>query len=177
MNFSIETIEAMIYKVIGHNVMLDSDLATLYGVETKVLNQAVKRNLKRFPDDFMIECDLNMLEILRSQIVTSNYTNHWNYKRRSAPLLFTENGVAMLSTVLNSERAIQVNIAIMRTFTKLRSFLSMENSLEGRVGNLEKGTHKVFKIVFERLDHLDEQIRPKLSTNRKKIGLKHDSKN
>ena len=96
MNFSIETKEAMIYKVKGQNVMLDSDLAKLYGVETKVLNQAVKRNLKRFPDDFMIECDSNMLEILRSQIVTSNYTNNWNYKRRSAPLLFTENGVAIL---------------------------------------------------------------------------------
>jgi len=167
----------MIYKVNGHNVMLDSDLAKLYGVETKVLNQAVKRNLKRYPDDFMIECDSNMLEILRSQIVTSNYTNHWNYKRRSAPLLFTENGVAMLSTVLNSERAIDVNIAIMRTFTKLRSFLSMDNSLESRVGNLEKGTNKLFKIVFERLDTLDEQITPRLPANRKKIGLKQDPKN
>lgn len=91
-------------------------------------------------------------------------------------MLFTENGVAMLSTVLNSERAIQVNIAIMRTFTKLRSFLSMDNSLEGRVGNLEKGTHKLFKIVFERLDTLYEQITPRLSANRKKIGLKQDQK-
>ena len=89
-------------------------------------------------------------------------------------MLFTENGVAMLSTVLNSERAIQVNIAIMRTFTKLRSFLSMENPLEGRVGSLEKGTHKLFKIVFERLDTFEEQITPKLPTNRKKIGLKQD---
>ena len=92
-------------------------------------------------------------------------------------MLFTENGVAMLSTVLNSERSIQVNIAIMRTFTKLRSFLSMDYSLEGRVGNLEKGTNKLFKIVFERLDTLDEQITPKLPANRKKIGLKQDPKN
>lgn len=176
MNFSIERIEAMIYKVKGQNVMLDSDLAKLYGVETKVLNQAVKRNLKRFPEDFMFECDLNMLELLRSQIVTSNYTNHWNYKRRSAPLLFTENGVAMLSTVLNSERAIEVNIAIMRTFTKLRSFLAMENSIKEEVGNLKKNTNQLFKIVFERLDNLDEQITPKLPANRKKIGLKQDSK-
>ncbi len=92
-------------------------------------------------------------------------------------MLFTENGVAMLSTVLNSDRAIQVNIAIMRTFTKLRSFLSMDNSLEARVGNVEKGTNKLFKIVFERLDTLEEQIIPKLPANRKKIGLKQDPKN
>ena len=83
----------------------------------------------------------------------------------------------MLSSVLNSERAVQVNIAIMRTFTKLRSFSFMENSLKGRVSNLEKGTPKLFKIVFERLDTFDEQITPRLPANRKKIGLKQDSKN
>lgn len=177
MNFSNETIEAMIYKIRGQNVMLDSDLAKLYGVETGALNRQVRRNLSRFPDDFLIEPNSSEIEDLRCQFGIANPSNIWNYKRRSAPMLFTENGVAMLSTVLNSERAIQVNIAIMRTFTKLRSFLSMDNSLEGRVGNLEKGTHKLFKIVFERLDAVDEQITPKLPANRKKIGLKQDPKN
>ena len=176
MSFSNVNIEAMIYKVRGHNVMLDSDLAKLYDVETKALNRQVRRNLSRFPDDFLIEPNLNELEDLRCQFVTAKTLTVWNYKRRTPPMLFTESGVAMLSTVLNSERAIQVNIAIMRTFTKLRSFLSMDNSLEGRVGNLEKGTHKLFKIVFEKLDTLDEQITPKLPVNRKKIGLKLDPK-
>lgn len=176
MNFSNEKIEAMIYTINGHKVMLDSDLAKLYGVETKRLIEQVKRNLSRFPDDFLIICTSNDIEDLRSQIATANTTNTWNHKRRSAPMLFTENGVAMLSTVLNSERAIQVNIAIMRTFTKLRSFLAMESSMDDRVSNLEKNTHKLFKIVFERLDKIEDQVTPKLPANRKKIGLKQDPK-
>lgn len=152
--------------------MLDSDLANLYGVETKRLNEQVRRNIDRFPEDFMFECNSEELGILKSQIATSNSTSSWNYKRRSKPMMFTENGVAMLSTVLNSKQAIQVNIAIMRTFTKLRSFLAMENSVEGRVDKLEQGTHKLFKIVFERLDDIEKQISPKLAPNRRKIGLK-----
>lgn len=172
MNFSNDKIEAMIYTINGHKVMLDSDLAKLYGVETKRLIEQVKRNLSRFPDDFLIMSSLDDLDELRSQFATANATSSWNHKRRSAPMLFTENGVAMLSTVINSERAIQVNIAIMRTFTKLRSFLAMENSLNGRVNSLEKNTHKLFKIVFERLDKIDDQVTPKLPANRKKIGLK-----
>lgn len=108
-------------------------------------------------------------EFLKSQIVTSKVGRGGKQKH---PLVFTENGVAMLSGVLNSSRAIDVNIAIMRTFTKLRSFLAMENSMEGRVNELEEGTHKLFKIVFERLDDIEEQITPKLSPNRRKIGLK-----
>lgn len=153
--------------------MLDSDLAKLYGVETKVLNQAVRRNITRFPEDFLVEPNLGELESLRSQIVTANALTVWNHKRRTLPMLFTENGVAMLSSVLNSERAIQVNIAIMRTFTKLRSFLSMEDSLKEEVGELKKNTGKLFKIVFERLDGIEEDITPKLPANRKKIGLKN----
>lgn len=171
MSFSIETIEAMIYTIRSQKVMLDSDLAKLYGVETKVLNQAVKRNLKRFPDDFMFECDFSMLDDLRSQSVTSNRASAWNHKRRTPPMLFTENGVAMLSTVLKSERAIEVNIAIMRTFTRLRSFLSMGTLIKEEVSSLKKNTNQLFKIVFERLDTLEDQITPKLPTNRKKIGL------
>lgn len=156
--------------------MLDSDLAKLYRVETGALNRQVRRNISRFPDDFLIQPNSKEIEDLRCQFGIANPSSTWNFKRRSTPMLFTENGVAMLSTVLNSERAIQVNIAIMRTFTKLRSFSSTENSLEGRVGSLEKGTHKLFKIVFEKLDTLEDQITPKLPTNRKKIGLKQDQK-
>ncbi|HXH31813.1 MAG TPA: ORF6N domain-containing protein [Bacteriovoracaceae bacterium] len=177
MSFSLDKIEAMIYTIRGHKVMLDRDLAKLYEVETGALNRQVRRNISRFPDDFMIDPNSSELEDLRCQFGIAKPSTVWNHKRRSPPMLFTENGVAMLSTVLNSERAIQVNIAIMRTFTKFRSFLSMDNSLEGRVGNFEKGTHKLFKIVFERLDTLEEQITPKLPANRKRIGLKQDQKN
>jgi hypothetical protein len=176
MNFSNEKIEAMIYTINGHKVMLDSDLAKLYGVETKRLIEQVKRNLSRFPNDFLIICNSSDMDDLRSQIATANIANSWNHKRRTPPMLFTENGVAMLSTVLNSERAIQVNIAIMRTFTKLRSFLAMESSLDGRISSLEKNTHKLFKIVFERLDNIEDQVTPKLPANRKRIGLKQDLK-
>ena len=179
MQFPVEIIEAMIYTIRGHRVMLDSDLAKLYGVETKALNRQVRRNISRFPKDFLIELDLNELEDLRRQFGTANHLTCWNYKRRTIPMLFTENGVAMLSTVLNSESAIQVNIAIMRTFTKLRSSLSKENLMESRVDDLESGmeeAHKVFKIVFERLDSLEDQIIPKLPANRKKIGLPANQK-
>jgi hypothetical protein len=148
MDYSAKKIEAMIFIIRGIRVMLDSDLAKLYEVETKVLNQAVRRNLERFPEDFMFECNSSDLEYLRSQIVTANSPTHWNYKRRTMPMFFTENGVAMLSTVLNSNRALQVNIAIMRTFTRLRSFLAMESSIENRVCELKKETNQLFKIVF-----------------------------
>jgi hypothetical protein len=152
--------------------MLDSDLAELYGVETKVFNQAVRRNLERFPEDFMMRCDFKELEDLRSQFVTSNPASHWKHKRRTPPMLFTENGVAMLSSILNTPHAIQVNIAIIRVFVKLRSFLAMENSTNEKVVRLEKNATRLFKIVFERMDTLEEIIIPKLSPNRKKIGLK-----
>lgn len=168
MDFPIDQIQNMIYEIRGQRVMLDSDLAKLYGVETKVFNQSVKRNIRRFPDDFMFKLTTKEYEALRSQIVTSK---EGKGGRRYQPLVFTESGVAMLSGVLNSIRAIDVNIAIMRTFTKLRSFLAMENSVEGRVDKLEQGTHKLFKIVFERLDDIEEQITPKLPPNRRKIGL------
>jgi hypothetical protein len=92
--------------------------------------------------------------------------------RRYTPFAFTETGVAMLSSILSSSRAISVNIAVMRTFVRLRSFLTMDNSVSERVSNLEKGTNKLFRIVFERLDHVDEVLKPKLHTNRKRIGLK-----
>lgn len=166
------SIEKMIFIIRGQKVMMDSDLAELYGVETKRLHEQVKRNISRFPDDFMFECDSDELEDLRSQFATANPAKHWNYKRRNLPIVFTESGVAMLSTVLNSERAIQVNIAIIRIFVKLRSFYSLENASAERINSLEKTTTKLFRIVFERLDSIEETVKPRLSPARKKIGLK-----
>jgi len=154
----ISKIEKLIYILRGQKVMLDSDLAELYGVETKRLNEQVKRNMSRFPVDFLIECDFNDLKDLRSQFETANSTTIWNYKRRAMPYVFSENGVAMLSSVLNSERAIQVNISIMRTFTKLRKLLASEESLAQKVDDLEKGTDKLFRIVFERLEVVEAKI-------------------
>jgi hypothetical protein len=109
MQFPVETVEAMIYTIRGQRVMLDSDLAKLYGVETKVLNQTVKRNLKRFPEDFMTQLTSEEYHFLKSQIVTSKTGSGGKQKQ---PLVFTENGVAMLSGILNSDRAINVNIAL-----------------------------------------------------------------
>jgi hypothetical protein len=183
MSLSMEKIEAMIYTVHGQRVMLDSDLAKLYGVDTKILKQAVKRNRERFPSDFLLEPDSSELASLRSQIVTLQGLTNGNQIFRHGPFLFTENGVAMLSSVLHSQESIQVNITIMRAFTKLRSFLAMGDALEMRIDKLEKGTNQLFKIVFEKLDHVDdrlagyeEALSPKLPRNRKKIGLKTNQK-
>jgi di/tripeptidase len=137
--------------------MLDSDLAVLYGIETGRLNEQVKRNQKRFPPDFMFQ-------LTEEEAALTN--------RKYLPYVFTENGVAMLSGVLNSDRAISVNIAIMRTFTKLRSFLALESSNSHKINELDKSTNKMFKVVFERLDDLDSQVTHDIKTSRKKIGLK-----
>jgi hypothetical protein len=161
-------IEAIIYTIRGHRVMIDSDLALLYGVETKALNRQVLRNALRFPEDFMFKLTSEEHETLRCQIGTSN---EGRGGRRYPPFVFTEAGVAMLSSVLNSDRAALVNVSIMRTFIKLRSFLAIENSLPDKVSKLEQGTNKLFKVVFERLDNLEEQINPKLDPHRRKISL------
>ena len=151
--------------------MLDSDLAKLYGVDTKSLNRQVKRNIIRFPADFMFELTKDEFENLRCQ----NGTSSLEYGgRRYQPFVFTENGVAMLSSVLKSDQAALVNIAIMRIFTKLRSFLMLEKELADRMTHLELGTNKLFKVVFERLDDLEEKT-PSLPLERRKIGLKGDN--
>ena len=113
----LETVESKIYLIRGHKVMLDRDLAALYGVPTRVLNQAVRRKRNRFPDDFMFTLTNKEETALRSQIVISNMGRGG---RRYLPMVFTEQGVAMLSSVLNSERAIEVNIVIMRVFARLK---------------------------------------------------------
>ena len=145
--------------------MLDSDLAELYGIETKVLNQSVKRNIERFPLDLMFRLEKQEVAALWSQSVTIASKNYLHY----LPYVFTENGVAMLSSVLHSPRAIQVNIAIMRLFTQLRSYLLIESKLDQRISNLEEGTNKMFRVVFERLDALEEAP---VVDKKKKIGLK-----
>jgi len=133
---SVEIIERKIYLIRGHKVMLDSDLAELYGIETKRLNEQVRRNLKRFPEDFMFQLTLAEAESLRSQIATLEKGR--GEHRKYLPLVFTEQGVAMLSSVLNSERAVQVNIAIMRTFVKLRQMLASNAELARKLAAMEK---------------------------------------
>jgi hypothetical protein len=152
-------IENMIYVIRGQRVMLDSDLAKLYGVETKTLNQAVKRNFDRFPSDFVFQLGESEGAVLGSQFV---YAKH-DPKRRFSPYVFTEKGVAMLSSVLNSKVAIHVNISIMRIFTKLRSFHALESNLVNEVKELKDNSNRLFKIVFERLDSIAEDLPPKAS--------------
>ena len=166
---NLSKIEKMIYIIRGQKVMLDSDLAELYGVLTKNLNKAVKRNIERFPEDLMLQLTAEEYELLKCQ----NGASKESYGgRRYLPLAFTEGGVAMLSSVLTSDRAAQVNLAIIRTFIKLRSFLTIENASSDKLDELGQGTYKLFKIVFERLDSLEELIIPKLNSERRRIGLK-----
>lgn len=148
----VEMIERKIYFIRGHKVMLDSDLAELYGVETRALIQAVKRNIGRFPSDFMFQLNFQDVAALRSQIVIlkAGRGEHKKY----APYVFTENGVAMLSSVLKSERAIDVNIQIMRTFTKLREMIASSKELSIRLDNLENKYDSQFKIVFDAIRQL-----------------------
>ena len=142
----IDNVEKRILIVRGHKVLIDKDLAELYGVETKVLIQAVKRNIDRFPSDFMFQLNNQDVVRLRSQFVTSKSGRGG---RRYLPYVFTEQGVAMLSTVLKSERAIKVNIAIMRAFVKLRQMLTSNAQLARKLKTLEKKYDEQFSIVFE----------------------------
>lgn len=144
-----ERIERLIYLIRNQKVVLDSDLANLYGVETKRINERVKRNLERFPNDFIFQLTKAEYTDLRSQIATSNWGG-----RRTLPYAFTEQGVAMLSSVLNSKRAVQVNIEIMRTFVRLRKILLSDKELSHRLDKLEKKYDAQFKIVFDAIRQL-----------------------
>ena len=155
---TIERIEKLIYLIRGNKVILDSDLAELYGVETRVLKQAVRRNKKRFPVDFMFELTKEENSSLRSQNVILKRGGHSKY----LPFAFTEQGVAMLSSVLNSDRAIQVNIEIMRAFVRLREILSTHKDLKRKLLTLEKKYDEQFQIVFEAIRALmAEEEKPK----------------
>jgi phage regulator Rha-like protein len=145
-----EQIERAILLIRGQKVMLDYDLAKLYGVETKILNQAVKRNIKRFPGDFMFQLDIQEVRDSRSQIVTLKRGQNIKYR----PYAFTEHGILMLSSVLNSERAVQVNIEIMRAFIRLRQILASHKDLAKKLEELEKKYDAQFKVVFDAIRKL-----------------------
>ncbi|MFP5237341.1 MAG: ORF6N domain-containing protein [Acidobacteriota bacterium] len=159
-----ERVERRILLVRGHKVMLDDDLAELYEIETKVLNQAVRRNIRRFPRDFMFQLTPEESRALRSQIVTSN---EGRGGRRYRPYAFTQEGVAMLSSVLRSPRAVQVNIAIMRAFVMLREILATNRDLASRLDELESKYHEQFRVVF---DAIRELMRPP-EKPRRRIGF------
>jgi len=165
----IEKITSKIYLIRKEKVMLDSDLADLYGVETKVLVQAIKRNIDRFPKDFMFQLTADQYKILRSQFVTSNRGG-----RRYPPYVFTEQGVAMLSGVLKSKQAINVNIAIMRAFVELRKFLYSNDKLAVKLNELEKETKKRFEEHQKQISLIFEAIKQLIkddSKPKKQIGF------
>ena len=152
-----ERIISRIFLIRGRKVMIDQDLAELYVVETKALNLAVKRNLARFPSDFMFQLSEKEFKNLRSQIETSRWGG-----RRYVPYAFTEQGVAMLSSILNSDRAIQVNIQVIRTFTKLRELLATNKELRVKIENMEKKYDKQLREIFEAIKYLlMEETKPK----------------
>jgi phage regulator Rha-like protein len=164
-----EIIEKRIYLVRNQKVMIDRDLAVLYGVETRVLNQAVKRNIKRFPSDFMFQLTKEEFSALRSQIVT--FEKGKGRYPKYLPYMFTEQGIAMLSTVLNSEKAIQVNIEIMRAFVRLRKMLSSNASLARKVKALEKKYDEQFRVVFEAIYNLMDASEKKTT---RRIGFRRE---
>lgn len=167
-----EVIIDKIYLIRGQKVMLDRDLAELYQVETKVLKQSIKRNINRFPEDFMFELTKEELENWRSQIVTSNSEK---MGLRYLPFAFTEQGVAMLSSVLNSERAIQMNIQIIRIFTKMKEMALTHSDILLKLESLEKQSSKhsqEIQAIFKALKQLVQT--PKIEEERVRIGFKKD---
>lgn len=170
---SLVEVKNLIYEIRGYNVMLDSDLANLYEVPTKRLNEAVKRNITRFPSNFMFRLTKEEWQILRSQIATFR-----NDIRKYPPYVFTEQGVAMLSSVLNSERAIQINIQIMNTFVQMRQWTISNKELTKRVADIEnylmnyaKDNNKEIEKIYEAIDLLMDRTKPS------KIGFGIDENN
>lgn len=170
-----EVIMSKIYFIRGQKVMIDRDLAELYGVETRVLNQAVRRNVKRFPDDFMFKLTQEEFENWKSQIVISN---RQKMGLRKPPLAFTEQGVAMLSSVLNSDRAIMVNIQIIRLFTKMREILQTNKDILRKLDEIKRKDmeqDKKIMLIFEYLKQFEEaKQQQSMHDNRKRIGFKRD---
>ncbi|KAA3645184.1 MAG: ORF6N domain-containing protein [Bacteroidetes bacterium] len=168
-----EVILSKIYEIRGQKVMLDRDLAELYEVETRVLKQSVRRNMKRFPEDFMFEMDKEEFENWRSQNVTSNEDRKG---LRYAPFCFTEQGLTMLSCVLNSDRAIEMNIRIVRTFTKMREMLLTHKDILSELEKIRKETgsnSKDIELIFKYLKQLEAVKQQELDQkNREAIGYK-----
>ena len=170
-----QLIEHRIYLVRSHKVMFDSDLAELYGVPTRRLNEQVSRNINRFPEDFMFQLSREEAQALRSQIAILK-TGRGQH-RKYLPRAFTEHGILMLSSVLRSERAVQVNIAIMRAFVRLRQMIASHEELAGKLSALEKKYDAQFKVVF---DAIRELMEPLPEEPKRSIGFggrkKHNSK-
>ncbi|MBM3249316.1 MAG: ORF6N domain-containing protein [Candidatus Omnitrophica bacterium] len=176
---SAEAVATKIIEVRGKRVMLDRDLAKLYGVSTKRLNEQVRRNIKRFPSDFMYQLTMQEVTILRSQFATSRWGG-----RRYLPYVFTQEGVAMLSSVLNNERAIQVNIQIMRAFVKLKELLLSHKDLAIKIEELERryADHDVkIRVIFDAIKQLLEHPKlkpesepPKPEEPKRRIGFYKD---
>jgi len=164
----VEIIEKKILLIRSEKVMLDRDLAEPYGVKVRVLNQAVKRNIARFPEDFMFQLSKEEDDSLRSQFVILKKGR--GEHRKYLPYAFTEQGVAMLSSVLNSERAVEVNIQIMRTFVKLRELIATHKDLARKLNDMEKKYDAQFKVVFDAIRQL--MIPPE--TKKRKIGFKRE---
>ncbi len=167
----VEMIEQKILMIRGEKVMLDADLAELYGVPVRVLNQAVKRNIDRFPGDFMFQLSKEEDDSLRSQIVTLKKRR--GEHRKYLPYVFTEQGVAMLSSVLNSERAVKVNIEIMRAFVSLRQMIASNVELARKLDAMEKKYDAQFKTVFDAI----RQLMTPPETKKKKIGFRREKEN
>ena len=183
-------VQNLIYEIRGQKVMLDFDLAKLYQVETKVLNQAVRRNIKRFPDDFMFQLDNKEFANLKSQIVTSSWGG-----RRTPPLAFTEEGIAMLSSVLHSDVAIAANISILRAFVKVREYLLMVSTVSaevkelrakvdllalqreedlGAVNDLSEDVRQDIDNLYLAIGELSSRIEEKKQSPRRKIGFQQN---
>lgn len=183
----IQSIQNRIYEIRGERVMLDRDLAALYEVEVRILNQAVKRNINRFPKDFMFQLTKDEFEILRFQIETSENSNPLRsqivilktgrgYHQKFMPYAFTEQGVAMLSGILNSEKAINMNIAIMRAFVEVRKVLLLQNDLKEQLKEIRErlGGHDVqLNQIYEAMENLlDEKAAQRKWQDRDRIGFK-----
>ena len=168
-----ELIMNKIYLIRGQKVMLDKDLAELYSVETRRLNEQVKRNLERFPNDFMFQLDSDEFENLKSQFATSRWGG-----RRKLPFAFTEHGVLMLSSVLNSDRAIKVNIQIIRVFTKMRQLIETHSEILRKLEQIEKKDieqDQHIMLIFEYLRQLEQSRQQKEEqAKRKRIGFRRE---
>ena len=168
----VQHIEQKIYLIRGIKVMLNSDLAELYGVETKVLTQAMKRNIERFPEDFMFQLTIKEWEVLRSQIVTSKKGRGG---RRYPPYVFTEHGATMLASVLKSKRAVKASILVVRAFVRLRELLTTHKEITRKLIQLERklaGHDSDIKMIFDAI----KQLMKPLPSKKRKIGFERKTK-
>lgn len=168
-----EIIQSKIFEIGGQKVMFDFDLSVLYEVETRILKQAVRRNIQRFPKDFLVELSM---EEWRELITICDILPETAKYSRVPPFAFTEQGIAMLSTVLKSEKAIQVNIAIMRAFVFIRQYTLNHQDLRKKLDELEKSYNKKFQDIYEAINYLlNKEKEITKHQNRKRIGFKRDN--